>query len=111
MTRRKFLDTTLAGGATLIAGGSTMIFAANSPAVTELGTSSVFRLGGDLPLNRLGFGAMRITGEGIWGWPADRGNASRQHTIATSDRCYFSRTPRTWWRAYRQRRLLPFWNW
>ena len=51
-----------------------MIFAANSPAVTELGTSSVFRLGGDLPVNRLGFGAMRITGEGIWGWPADRGN-------------------------------------
>src|SRR6266576_4673161 len=75
MTRRKFLDTTLAGGATLIAGGSTMIFAANSPAVTEPGTSSVFRLGGDLPVNRLGFGAMRITGEGIWGWPADRGNA------------------------------------
>src|SRR5881396_2131856 len=75
MTRRKFLHTTLAGGATLIAGGSTMIFAANSPAVTEPGTSSVFRLGGDLPVNRLGFGAMRITGEGIWGWPADRGNA------------------------------------
>src|SRR5437899_3682283 len=75
MTRRKFLDTTLAGGATLIAGGSTMIFAANSPAVTEPGTSSVFRLGGALPVNRLGFGAMRITGEGIWGWPADRENA------------------------------------
>src|SRR5205809_6505526 len=74
MNRRKFLDTTLAGGATLIAGGPTMIFAANSPAVTEPGTSSVFRLGGDLPVNRLGFGAMRITGEGIWGWPADRGN-------------------------------------
>ncbi len=52
-----------------------MIFAANSPAVTEPGTNSVFRLGGDLPVNRLGFGAMRITGEGIWGWPADRGNA------------------------------------
>ncbi len=51
-----------------------MIFAANSPAVTEPGTSSVFRLGGALPVNRLGFGAMRITGEGIWGWPADRGN-------------------------------------
>src|SRR5213595_4181982 len=74
MTRRKFLDTTLAGGATLIAGGPTMIFAANSPAVTEPGTSSVFRLGGDLPVNRLGFGAMRITGEGIWGWPPDRNN-------------------------------------
>jgi pyridoxine 4-dehydrogenase len=32
-------------------------------------------LGGDLPVNRLGFGAMRITGEGIWGWPPDRANA------------------------------------
>src|SRR6184192_3675131 len=75
MTRRKFLGTTLAGGATLIAGGSNMIFAANSPAVTEAGANSLFRLGGDLPVNRLGFGAMRITGEGIWGWPPDRDNA------------------------------------
>ena len=73
MIRRKFLDTTLAGGATLIAGGSTIIFAANSPA-TETNIA-VFRVGGDLPVNRLGFGAMRITGEGIWGWPADRDNA------------------------------------
>jgi len=32
-------------------------------------------LGGDLIVNRLGFGAMRLTGEGIWGWPPDRGNA------------------------------------
>jgi pyridoxine 4-dehydrogenase len=75
MTRRKFLGTTLAGGATLIAGGSNMIFAPKSSAATEPGTNSVFRLGGDLPVDRLGFGAMRITGEGIWGWPADRGNA------------------------------------
>src|SRR6266446_7576214 len=75
MTRRKFLGTTLAGGATLIAGGSNMILAANSPAVTEAGANSLFRLGGDLPVNRLGFGAMRITGEGIWGWPPDRDNA------------------------------------
>ncbi len=52
-----------------------MIFAASSPAVTEADGNSLFRLGGDLPVNRLGFGAMRITGEGIWGWPADRGNA------------------------------------
>jgi pyridoxine 4-dehydrogenase len=28
-------------------------------------------------VNRLGFGAMRITGEGIWGWPADRDNARK----------------------------------
>src|SRR3954452_9128906 len=33
--------------------------------------SGTFRLGGDLSVNRLGFGAMRITGNGIWGPPAD----------------------------------------
>jgi len=52
-----------------------MIFAMNSPGATEAGANSLFRLGGDLPVNRLGFGAMRITGEGIWGWPPDRDNA------------------------------------
>ncbi|WP_426491346.1 aldo/keto reductase [Hymenobacter sp. 102] len=31
-----------------------------------------FLLGGDLPLNRLGYGAMRITGPGLWGPPVDR---------------------------------------
>ena len=35
----------------------------------------MFKIGGDLSVNRLGFGAMRITGEGIWGWPKDRGEA------------------------------------
>ncbi|MBA3651857.1 MAG: aldo/keto reductase [Chthoniobacterales bacterium] len=40
-----------------------------------MATNPVFKLGGDLPVNRLGFGAMRITGDGIWGWPADRPNA------------------------------------
>jgi aryl-alcohol dehydrogenase-like predicted oxidoreductase len=29
-------------------------------------------VGGDLTVNRLGFGAMRITGDGVWGQPADR---------------------------------------
>jgi pyridoxine 4-dehydrogenase len=32
-------------------------------------------VGGDLTVNRLGFGAMRVTGEGIWGDPRDRGEA------------------------------------
>jgi aryl-alcohol dehydrogenase-like predicted oxidoreductase len=32
-------------------------------------------VGGDLTVNRLGFGAMRITGDGIWGQPADRDEA------------------------------------
>ena len=31
-----------------------------------------FRVGKDMEVNRLGFGAMRITGEGIWGEPRDR---------------------------------------
>ena len=35
----------------------------------------MFKIGGDLSVNRLGFGAMRITGEGIWGWPKDRAAA------------------------------------
>ncbi len=32
-------------------------------------------LGGDLTVNRMGFGTMRLTGKGIWGPPADRGAA------------------------------------
>lgn len=35
-------------------------------------TVSTFKLGGELEIHRLGFGAMRITGEGIWGEPKDR---------------------------------------
>ena len=34
-----------------------------------------FRIGGELEINRLGYGAMRITGKGIWGPPADREGA------------------------------------
>jgi len=39
--------------------------------------SGQFTIGGDLTVNRLGFGAMRITGPGIWGEPADRKEALR----------------------------------
>ena len=42
------------------------------PNAAEAGTIDV---GGDLTVNRLGFGAMRITGEGIWGEPPDLGQA------------------------------------
>jgi pyridoxine 4-dehydrogenase len=31
--------------------------------------SGAFEIGGELPVNRLGFGAMRLTGEGVWGEP------------------------------------------
>ncbi len=37
--------------------------------------SGQFKIGGELSVNRLGFGAMRITGKGIWGEPADRAAA------------------------------------
>lgn len=37
--------------------------------------SGEFAIGGDLPVHRLGFGAMRITGPGIWGEPADHDGA------------------------------------
>ena len=36
-----------------------------------------FKIGGDLEVNRLGYGAMRITGKGIWGEPADAEEAKR----------------------------------
>ncbi|AKD04016.1 aldo/keto reductase [Pontibacter korlensis] len=36
-----------------------------------------FTIGGDLTVNRMGYGAMRITGEGIWGPPKDREEAVR----------------------------------
>jgi pyridoxine 4-dehydrogenase len=39
--------------------------------------SGTFRIGGDLPVARLGYGAMRITGSGIWGEPDDRDEAIR----------------------------------
>ena len=39
--------------------------------------SGQFQIGGDLQVNRLGFGAMRITGKGIWGEPKDRKEAER----------------------------------
>jgi aryl-alcohol dehydrogenase-like predicted oxidoreductase len=37
--------------------------------------SGTFALGGDLPVHRLGFGAMRLTGPGVWGPPSDKKEA------------------------------------
>jgi pyridoxine 4-dehydrogenase len=42
---------------------------------TSAGSSGTISLGGELTVNRLGFGAMRITGEGVWGPPKDPGAA------------------------------------
>jgi aryl-alcohol dehydrogenase-like predicted oxidoreductase len=43
-----------------------------TPNAAEAGTIDI---GGDLTVNRLGYGAMRITGSGVWGDPADRDQA------------------------------------
>ena len=42
-----------------------------SPGTSSSIAAGAFSLGGDLPVHRLGFGAMRITGPGIWGEPKD----------------------------------------
>ena len=39
--------------------------------------SGAFAIGGDLPVNRLGYGAMRLTGKGVWGPPADHDECIR----------------------------------
>jgi aryl-alcohol dehydrogenase-like predicted oxidoreductase len=39
--------------------------------------SGEFRIGGSLPVVRLGYGAMQITGPGVWGYPADQDEAIR----------------------------------
>jgi aryl-alcohol dehydrogenase-like predicted oxidoreductase len=46
-------------------------------AETSAKASGTFKIGGDLEVNRLGFGAMRITGPGIWGPPEDPVEARR----------------------------------
>lgn len=70
MTRRDFIRKTAASSVLVGAGGLGELFAA-----TAGSTDMTWNIGGDLKVNRLGFGAMRLTGDGIWGWPADRENA------------------------------------
>src|SRR5881394_3279487 len=72
MRRRTFLGVISAGAAGFLTGDLSRLLAAIPEA-----RDSTFQLGGDLLVNRLGFGAMRLTGEGIWGWPSDRENAKK----------------------------------
>jgi aryl-alcohol dehydrogenase-like predicted oxidoreductase len=44
---------------------------------TATEVSKTFKLGGDLEVHRLGYGAMRITGKGVWGEPVDREGAKK----------------------------------
>src|SRR6202011_3327859 len=71
ITRRRFVGLSVATGGTSVVGGK--IVGSRSAPGTAM--NPTFKIGGDLEVNRLGFGAMRLTGEGVWGWPPDRGNA------------------------------------
>ncbi|MDW5267795.1 MULTISPECIES: aldo/keto reductase [Acidobacteriaceae] len=44
----------------------------NNDQSLSVAAAGTFTIGGDLTVNRLGYGAMRITGAGIWGLPADK---------------------------------------
>lgn len=47
----------------------------SEPSIAPAAAAGTIDLGGDLTVNRMAFGAMRITGDGIWGPPADRDEA------------------------------------
>lgn len=50
---------------------------------TQISSTSTFTLGGDITVNRVGYGAMQLTGNGVFGDAADRPNAIRvlQHAV------------------------------
>ncbi len=73
MSRRRFVGVSAVTGAGILAGAK--VFGAGPTSAPGNATNPTFKIGGDLEVNRLGFGAMRITGEGIWGWPPDGANA------------------------------------
>jgi pyridoxine 4-dehydrogenase len=77
VTRRRFVGMSIATGAALLAGKPDLICSANTTTSLNMATNPTFTLGGDLTVNRLGFGAMRVAGQGIWGWPPDRQNAQK----------------------------------
>jgi aryl-alcohol dehydrogenase-like predicted oxidoreductase len=51
--------------------------ALNSSTNLSTASSGTFLIGGDLPVHRLGYGTMRLVGEGAWGEPADAAEARR----------------------------------
>jgi pyridoxine 4-dehydrogenase len=75
VTRRRFLGISLASGAALLAGKSDLLPEADAATTSNMATNPTFNLGGDFTVHRLGFGAMRVTGPRVWGWPPDRQNA------------------------------------
>jgi pyridoxine 4-dehydrogenase len=54
-----------------------MLVTTSKTMYTPAAAAGTITLGGDLTVNRMGFGAMRLTGPGIWGPPKDRAQAIR----------------------------------
>jgi len=70
MLRRRFLF----GSSAAVTGAVLSTWAkaaANTAAEAPAAAAGTLRIGGDREVNRLGFGAMRVTGDGIWGEPSD----------------------------------------
>jgi aryl-alcohol dehydrogenase-like predicted oxidoreductase len=72
-TRRQVLVGGVSGVASIAARRGARAAERSSPA----GAAGTLTLGGDLTVNRMGFGAMRLTGSGIWGEPQDAAEARR----------------------------------
>ena len=78
-SRRKFLGSVAVTGAVLAGAVSPWARAAGAATVVDpsapAAAAGTLLIGGDLQVSRLGFGAMRITGDGIWGEPRDANEA------------------------------------
>jgi len=64
-------------GVTRLAGGADTATAPQGSSSAAAAAAGAITIGGDLVVNRMGFGAMRITGPGIWGEPKDPAEARR----------------------------------
>jgi pyridoxine 4-dehydrogenase len=72
LTRREILATGMTSLGMIIA--PRVLFGGSSSTAAAAGT---MKIGGDLVVNRMGFGAMRVTGDRIWGEPTDPAEAKR----------------------------------
>src|ERR1700676_3233493 len=75
LTRRQVLVAGVAGVATLMAARD-RARGGTAPGVAAAAAGTL-KIGGDLPVNRMGLGGMRLTAPGIWGEPKDPAECRR----------------------------------
>lgn len=76
-TRRRFLQTGAAAIGLAALEASPELARSAEPSGRPAGAAGTFAIGGDLTVHRMGFGAMRVTGPGIWGDPPDPAGARK----------------------------------